>query len=176
MGKTRVLGLLVFTGLLSVVGCASIGDPESPPPDERPTFVLVRHAEKASDGTRDPALTREGRVRAEHLATFLSRLTVSHVFSSDYARTRDTARPVADQHRLEVSLYDPRRLEPFAQRIADLDDVVVVVGHSNTTPGLVTLLGGEAVPPIDEAEYGRLYLLVPGRDGYRTVVLEMPSP
>ena len=36
----------------------------------------------------------------------------------------------------------------------------LVVGHSNTVPELVALLGGDGGPPIDEAgEYDRLYVV-----------------
>ena len=50
----------------------------------------------------------------------------------------------------------------------------LVVGHSNTTPALVELLGGDSGGPIDEAEYDRFYVLTlhPG-GSVTTVVLRL---
>jgi hypothetical protein len=46
-----------------------------------------------------------------------------------------------------------------------------VVGHSNTTPQLVGLLGGEAGKPIDDSrEFDRLYIVVLGRTGEVTTM------
>jgi hypothetical protein len=52
----------------------------------------------------------------------------------------------------------------------------LVVGHSDTTPELVRLLGGEPGPVIADDEYDRLYLLVyrPGV-GTSTVLLRFES-
>jgi 2,3-bisphosphoglycerate-dependent phosphoglycerate mutase len=48
----------------------------------------------------------------------------------------------------------------------------LVVGHSDTTPELVGLLGGEPGPAIDEpSEYDRLYIVTIGADGAVTSVL-----
>jgi hypothetical protein len=42
----------------------------------------------------------------------------------------------------------------------------LVVGHSNTTPELVEILGGKPGPPIDDAnEYDRLYVVTITEDG-----------
>jgi hypothetical protein len=47
-----------------------------------------------------------------------------------------------------------------------------VVGHSDTTPELVGLLGGDPGAPIDEpTEYDRLYVVTLGPDGTVTTVL-----
>ena len=49
---------------------------------------------------------------------------------------------------------------------------ILVAGHSNTTPKLVELLGGNPGPPIDEkTEYDRLYVVVLGADGAVTTTL-----
>ena len=77
------------------------------------------------------------------------------------ARTRSTAAPLAEALGLKVRLYDPRDLEAFARRLKEEGGRHLVVGHSNTTPELVGLLGGEPGTAIDEAvEYGRLYVVV----------------
>ncbi len=130
-----------------------------------PTVVyLVRHAEKA-DGSADPALTVQGITRAAVLADLLSDSGITHIYSSDFVRTRDTAEPLAGRLGLETLIYDPRDLVGMASRLRNTPGRHLVSGHSNTTPRLVELLGGDPHTAIDEAsEYDRLYIvtLLPG--------------
>lgn len=124
---------------------------------------LVRHSEKAEGGEHsgDPPLSRTGERRARELARVLSPAGVNHVHSTDFRRTRDTARPLADTLELEIRAYDPRELSVLADRLRAAPGRHLVVGHSNTTAELVELLGGESGAPIDEArEYDRLYTVV----------------
>lgn len=120
---------------------------------------LVRHAEKVDD-SRDPELSATGGVRALELARVLRDAGLSKVWSTDFLRTRHTADPSADGAGVEVELYDPRDLPGFADRLRHMAGIHLVVGHSNTTPALVTALGGEAGPAIPDSEYDRLYILV----------------
>jgi hypothetical protein len=46
-----------------------------------------------------------------------------------------------------------------------------VLGHSNTTPDLVTALGGDPQGPIAEMEYDRLYVVTLTDEGASTVLL-----
>ena len=130
-----------------------------------PTVVyLVRHAEKA-DGGADPVLTASGLARAALLADLLSDSGITHIHSSDFVRTRDTAEPLAGRLGLETLIYDPRDLVGMASRLRNTPGRHPVSGHSNTTPRLVELLGGDPHTAIDEpAEYDRLYIvtLLPG--------------
>lgn len=125
---------------------------------------LVRHAEKTADKT-DPALTVAGQVRARALADRLVGESIEHIHSSDYIRTRETAAPLAARLGLEIELYDPRDLPALAAKLKAEGGRHLVVGHSNTTPPLVELLGGDGGTPIDEAtEYDRLYIMTTGSD------------
>ena len=54
------------------------------------TFILVRHAEKGSDGTDDPDLKPEGYERARKLALILKNTTISAVYATKYKRARNT--------------------------------------------------------------------------------------
>ncbi len=130
-----------------------------------PTVVyLVRHAEKA-DGGADPALTVQGFARAAVLADLLSDTGITHIYSSDFVRTRDTAEPLAGRLGLETLIYDPSDLVGMASLLRNTPGRHLVSGHSNTTPRLVELLGGDPHTAIDEAsEYDRLYIvtLLPG--------------
>ena len=133
---------------------------------------LVRHAEKADDGTSDPPLTSDGAERSRALAGLLADAGITRILSSDFKRTRDTAAPVAEALGLEVEIYDPRALGEVADRLRGSGERVLVSGHSNTTPSLVELLGGVPGGAIrEEDEYDRLYVVVMGSDGASTVLL-----
>jgi len=120
---------------------------------------LVRHAEKTTEKT-DPGLTQEGKARALALAHRLGGEGITHIHSSDYIRTRDTAEPLAEKLKIDVEIYDPRDLPALAAKLKSTPGRHLVVGHSNTTPPLVELLGGDGGEPIVEAtEYDRLYIV-----------------
>jgi len=128
------------------------------------TVFLVRHAEKMSGD--DPDLTAEGQVRANALADMLIDANIETIHSSDYARTRQTASPLAERLGLTVQLYDPRDLPGVAATLKADGGRHLVVGHSNTTGELAEALGGDGGAPIVEAtEYDRLYVVSVGADG-----------
>lgn len=133
---------------------------------EAPTVVyLIRHAEKSTAGPPDdpknPHLNSEGVRRAGDLVRLLGEAGVTSIFSTDYRRTIETVDPLAKHLTLEIQTYDPRDLSDSAKILKSSPGRHVVSGHSNTTPALVELLGGEPGPPIDEErEYDRLYILV----------------
>ena len=167
---------------LAVLALASVSLGCQPPAEAPPAlsegsvFFLVRHAEKA-DQSDDPPLTEQGRARARNLARLLKDAGVEKIYSSDFVRTLDTARPLASVLGLEVTSYDPRALPELAATLLAAPGRYLVVGHSNTTPELAGLLGGEPGAPIPEDEYDRLYVVSrrPGA-GATTVVLRLETP
>lgn len=120
------------------------------------SIYLVRHAEKQQDGA-DPALTECGKARAQALAALLSEIKLSAVYATPYQRTQQTAAAVAKQQQLSVSLYDPREPALLTEQLAQADGPVLVVGHSNTVPALVTLLSSIEVAPLNEQQFDLLY-------------------
>jgi broad specificity phosphatase PhoE len=138
-------------------------------------LVLVRHGEKV-DESSDAQLSDVGRSRARALAALLSDAGIEAVYSTDYARTRDTARPTAETLSKAVEIYDGDGLEAFAKSLRAKGDRALVVGHSNTTPALVKLLGGDPGAPIADDEYDRIYVLMLSADGrVSTLVLRFPE-
>lgn len=128
------------------------------------TIFLVRHAETLypppEDAPRDPPLNRPGRERAARLAEVLRDAGITGILSTDVQRTLQTAGPLAERLGLEIELYDPAALPALAARLAAAPGRFLVSGHSNTTPELVRLLGGEPGAPIDErTEFDRLYVV-----------------
>ncbi|MFT4940784.1 MAG: phosphohistidine phosphatase SixA [Paraglaciecola sp.] len=122
---------------------------------EQPTWYFVRHFEKQLGD--NPSLTETGKFRAQALAAFFSDKSLHHVYSTDYHRTLETATPVVELKNVDIQSYDPSNLVEFATKLKTLDHVLVV-GHSNTTPELLDLMGGEKIN-IEENDYGVVYIL-----------------
>lgn len=140
------------------------------------TLYLVRHAEKASDGTRDPNLTDAGHARAQWLAAYLSDKNILGVYSTDFKRTRQTAQPTAMAAGLEIQPYDPRALPDFARKLKALEGAHLVVGHSNTTPALASILTGKEWTELEEYQYDHIYVVRVGSDGTASASITYSEP
>ncbi len=129
--------------------------------DQHATIIyLVRHSEKQSDGTADPALTREGAARSKALADLLRGVNFTQIHSTDYIRTRDTAAPILANSPIKApALYDGRNLDAVAKKIIAQGGTHLVVGHSNTTNELAQILSGKSGSPLTEQDYNRLYIV-----------------
>ena len=160
-----IVGLLCAVYLLAP--CIAWADPS--------LIYLVRHGEKEATG-KDPALTAQGQARAQNIATILQKAGIGHIFSSDYARTRQTAQALAQRSGLAVQTYDAAMPKALVETVKSMSGAVLVVGHSNTLPELVRLFGGAAGADIADNEYDRLYQLIAGADGHVTTVLLTSVP
>ena len=153
----KMISILLALALASCVQLNHDTAPEAEAAAQHEIY-LVRHAEKQTGD--NPALTDAGKVRAETLAELLSDKDLTEIFSTNYKRTLETAAPIAERTGLEVQLYDATDLDAFAKVLKSKDGVILVVGHSNTTPPLAAALGGDPGTPIDEStEYDRLYVI-----------------
>jgi len=128
------------------------------------TVILLRHAEKdLSEGedTANPPLSEAGKLRAEKLVGIVRKYQPDAIYSSDYIRTRATARPLARSRRMLTQIYDPRNLQQLRDLIlSGKIKRIVVVGHNNTTPALANLLiGQEKYKPLSESEYNKIWII-----------------
>ena len=145
--------------LIFILACCFIGNASASDKDNEYTLYLVRHAEKHSDGSRDPALTESGTTRSVRLANWFQNKDITQIWSSDYKRTRDTAMPLVTGLGLELSIYDPRNLPYLVEKLLHNQRTVLIVGHSNTTPELARLLCDCFIADMDESEYDRLIVI-----------------
>ena len=146
----RVRFLLVLLAF-SLTGCATTADT-----DKSYKLYLVRHAEKQADGSRDPALTEAGKQRSQQLANWLQDKHIKDIWSSDYKRTRDTAKPLLSSLGLQLNIYDPGDLTALSKNLLDKQHNALIVGHSNTTPELARLLCQCDIEDMVDSEYDRL--------------------
>ena len=118
-----------------------------------------RHSKAHS---RDPSLTELGLKRANALAAFMADKNIQAIFSSPYKRTMQSAMPTAQALNLTITAYDPRQLTDFSQHLhslsSNVDGNIIVLGHSNTTPQLLKLLGGPE-RELSEDDYGDVFYL-----------------
>jgi broad specificity phosphatase PhoE len=125
---------------------------------------VVRHAERADTGTQkqtDPPLSAAGEARAQKLASMLAETGVKGIFVTELKRTQDTAKPLTMKTGLaveQVAATDTALL--IAKIKSHPNDVVLVVGHSNTLPAILKALAGVDVAIADN-EYDNLFVVVP---------------
>jgi phosphohistidine phosphatase SixA len=136
------------------------------------TVYLVRHAERADEPRQDPPLNEKGVARAQELARMLSDANIKTIITSQYARTKLTAEPLAKQANvavtpvsLSLSPSNPRMVSE--QSTAEVTnkilerggESVLVIGHSNSIPDVIKMLGGDVTPVIDEKKFDDLFVV-----------------
>lgn len=120
---------------------------------EADTVVLVvRHAEKSAP-SGDVPLSAAGESRAQALVAIGREAGVSAVITTQFQRTRQTAAPLATALGITPEVIDVKggvaeHVAGIAQAIKTrhAGRTVLVVGHSNTVPAIVTALGGPKLP------------------------------
>jgi len=151
----RPLALLLASSLATTPVAAAEAAGEAAAFTQTAVVLLVRHGETDGEGA-ERHLSAAGRARARVLADALATAGVERIFSTDLPRTRETAGPLARHLGLELETYDPDRLADLAGALRS-GGTSLVVGHSDTTPDLVLLLGGAPGEPIAHDEHDRLY-------------------
>jgi broad specificity phosphatase PhoE len=127
--------------------------------DSPKTVILVRHAERAGGMAADIGISPTGRCRAEGLARMLADAGITRIYTSEVARTQQTAEPLAKKLGVKPQVVAAKEVDNLAAKLRAAPGTALVVGHSNTLPEIIKRLSGSAVPPIDDAEYGNLYVV-----------------
>lgn len=130
------------------------------------TIILVRHAEKAEG--KDPGLTAQGKERAKRLKELLINAGITAIYSTDYNRTKETAKPLAQVLELDIQLYQPFDENGIENILANnKGGTILISGHSNTTPGYANrFLKREAFNrPFSEDEYGHILIITIPSEG-----------
>ena len=136
------------------------------------TVFLVRHAEKEDEPRQDPPLKKEGVARSQELARLLGAAGIKTIYTSQFARTKLTADPVAAKLGLTATPISLRSNPANPRQIAEESTAevvnkimerpgenVLVVGHSNSIPDVIKMLGGDVVPTIDERKFDDLFIV-----------------
>jgi broad specificity phosphatase PhoE len=151
--KTLVVGI----ALVAAAASASFAQPS--------TVILVRHAEKGATPASDPVLTPAGEQRAKDLLRVLADAKVSSIITTQFARTKLTAKPLADSLHSTMTVVATGEMKAHIDSIAakvksaKKGSTVLVVGHSNTIPLIISALGGPKMLDLCDAEYSHLFVL-----------------
>lgn len=175
--RRRVIIFLIYTAI--AVGLAWFFESQA-----TTTIIFVRHAEKAAVPADDPPLTPAGLRRVAELTRQLAYADVIQgidaIYATPFRRTVETAQPLAEALDLPITSYDPNDNEAV---LADIlakhkGKIILVVGHSNTIPGLIADLGAsKRVPPIAENEYDNIYVVsIPWFGKTKTIRLRYGEP
>jgi broad specificity phosphatase PhoE len=133
------------------------------------SVILVRHAElddvPGVDAKRI-SLSGPGEARAQRLAQLLQQSSVSALYATDFARTSDTAQPLAKMLGREVTILGKGDAAEFVTRLRreHAGQNVVVVGHTDTLPGIIRALGHPDEIRIDAKDYGNIFVVTPRAD------------
>ena len=136
------------------------------------TVILVRHAEKMDDPRSDPPLSEAGVARSQKLADLFSDAGIKAIYTSQFLRTKQTAEPLGKRLGIPVTPINiqskpsnPREVsEQSIRQIVDrimerAGDTALIVGHSNSVPDVIKMLGGDIVPTIDEKKFDDLFIV-----------------
>lgn len=161
----KIVPLIAVLLLLSSFVFAQTSEPVT-------TVYLVRHAERAEEPRQDPLLTEQGVARSQALARLLSTAGIKAILTSQFRRTKLTAEPLATKLSisptalsLKVSDTNPRQIaeastkETVDKVLSHAGGSVLVVGHSNSIPDVIKMLGGDVAPAIDEKKFDDLFVV-----------------
>lgn len=159
--------ILVVVGLIVATATPAFG---------QKLVYLVRHAERADGGAgaatsaaagsmtapADPLLSPAGETRAARLAAMLADAGITAIYVTEFRRTQHTGQPLAAKLGLTLQTVPSRDTETLVKRIraSHSNEVVLVIGHSNSVPGVIKALGGPDLTITDQ-EYDNLFVFVP---------------
>jgi|TARA_B110000503_G_scaffold59498_1_gene94804 2,3-bisphosphoglycerate-dependent phosphoglycerate mutase len=126
------------------------------------TYYFIRHAEKLRIDITDknPKLNYEGVKRADAWKEVFTNVKLDAVYSTDYNRTKLTAKPTADSKNLPIFLYDPKDMYSESFQHKTKGKAVLVVGHSNTTHIFANkVLGRDEYNQINDDNNSNLYIV-----------------
>ena len=125
------------------------------------TFILVRHAEKVMDGTKDPELKPEGTERAVRLGAMLKQTKVDVIYSTDLKRTKNTVLPYATEKKLPVNTYEAFNEAEIENMLKKhVGGTILISGHSNNIPWIANrLLGKEEYGDFADEDYGNIFII-----------------
>lgn len=161
--------------LLLVIACKDTSQNTAKSQDTETVYYLIRHAEKERTkgiGYADPKLSERGLKRAQEWISILKDKGITMIYSSDYNRTRLTAQPLAETLGLDIQYYNISNPINDTFKEATKGQIVLIVGHSNTTPAFVNaIVGTKNFKDIDDRNNGALYKVIV-KNGKTSVTLK----
>ncbi|MEI6666523.1 MAG: histidine phosphatase family protein [Acidobacteriota bacterium] len=147
------------------------GGPWIATPSAQEAVFVVRHAERLNDSADSP-LSAAGLARAARLADHLRDARITSIVVTQFVRTADTAQPLADRLGLPLTLVPAAQTAVLVARLRALGPKarVLVVGHSNTVPDILTALGSSEPVTIAPEDFANLFVVLPRAAAPPTVI------
>lgn len=171
--RTRIRTIVVFSMLFAVFGAVILFAYFATFSRGVTTVILVRHAEKNIEPNNpDPDLAPAGVERAQEIAREFAGTGINAIYATQFKRTQQTVKPLADLTGVAVNLLDANQTDELIERLqsSHRGQVVLVAGHNNTVPAIVSALSAETFPVIPESEYDNLYIVTIYRFGKAKVL------
>jgi broad specificity phosphatase PhoE len=127
-----------------------------------PVIFIVRHADKASAGGKDPELSIQGQKRADALAHILKDSQITSVYVTEFKRTQETAAPTARVAHVSPTVIPANDIGALVEKLRALNGNALVVGHGNTIPDLLKAFGIATPVSIPEDDYTEIFVLLLG--------------
>jgi broad specificity phosphatase PhoE len=125
---------------------------------EGPVIFITRHAERATAPTptatrsfdlglvaakaaHDSDLSTAGYARAQMLAAMLKDANITAIYATEHKRTQETAEPLARSIGLHTTIIPAKETASLIAKLKKAEGNVLVVGHSNTVPEIISALG-----------------------------------
>ena len=178
MRRRHFVGAFLLAGAgLAAGGSATAQAPVVSAGAAPTTVIVVRHAEKAAGQGDDPHLSGAGEARAKALARSLEGAGVTAIITTQFVRTGETAAPTAEVAGVKPEIV-PVEWDSLSQHAAAVTaaamrhpgGVVLVVGHSNTLPGIVAALGAAMPDAVCDSEYDRMEIVSVTSEGKASVI------
>ncbi|MBW2961165.1 histidine phosphatase family protein [Mesonia sp. JHPTF-M18] len=146
-------------------------------PKDTTVYYFIRHGEKDREAnTDDPHLLPKGMQRANFWAKVLKDKEIDMVYSTNYQRTLETARPTADQFNIKIELYKANHL--YSKNFQKKTDGkhVLIVGHQDTTPQFINkILKEKKYSRIEDNENSKLFIVTIYPNGKKSSTVEQHS-
>lgn len=130
----------------------------------RTTVMVLRHADRETN-TNVPdnsvPLTPDGQTRAQTFAQVAGRAGVTAIYVTEKLRTQQTAQPLAASLGIIPTQINAANIDDLINAVLarrNRGGVIVIVGHSDTVPVIVSRLGGGAVT-VGSDEFDNLFVL-----------------
>ncbi len=165
--------VLVFSMLFAVLGAVAVFAYWTTFRRSVTTIIVIRHAEKNIEpNNNDPDLSPAGQARAQELTRMFADAGINAIYATQYKRTQETVKPLADKLGLPVNPVDAKKTADLVTRIRaeNSGQTVFIAGHNNTVPEIIAALGGPTYPVIPETEFDNLYIVTVYRTGKAKVV------
>lgn len=156
MNNVSRRGLGLALGALLLAACNQ-APPPPPPLAATPSILyLVRHAEKAGE-EGDVPLTEAGTTRARELARVLGEAGVRRIYTTQYRRNVDTAKPLAELLGIAPVVIPADNVDELVERLKATapGEAALVVSHTDKLPVIGEKLG-VPFPAVAHTEYDRL--------------------